>query len=75
MEKTNYTIFLSGRQIPVHLRKYSHRIKRETYLKDFDKFAKIFEQSKVVLIPAVYDASPRMITQAFVLNVTVIANK
>ena len=62
MEKTNYTIFLSGQYIPDHLLKYGDRIIREPHQMDFMKFGRNLEQAKVVFIPGLYDASPRVIT-------------
>ncbi|CDW79277.1 UNKNOWN [Stylonychia lemnae] len=73
IEKTNLTIFLSGKKIPSHLN-YTDRIHWEPYFDKFYQFANFFDKVKVVLITATSDASPRIITQALFLNATVVVN-
>ncbi|CDW86224.1 UNKNOWN [Stylonychia lemnae] len=73
IKKTKYKILLAGSQPPDHL-KSTGRIISIPHI-EAREFLKYLEKTKIVLIPAVYDASPRIITQAFYLNTTVILNR
>ena len=72
IDELGLRIFILGRAPPDYLKEKVTWIEG---LQSFEFLLDIFRQSNVLFVPAVSDASPRVITQALSLDVPVIVNR
>ena len=73
LERTNYKILIIGREVPQHLQ--SKKNIRFIESQNFTDFIRILSRTKVLFVPSVHDASPRILTQAMTMGVGIVVNK